>query len=491
MKIKLTLATATAIGLMMGTAWAGDNNKSFSVQDGNSNALSVDQDGNNNVAGIRTNFSEYLKQDGDDNLMVIKQTGDNNKVARNGPSVSGAFQTGNLNKLTLSQTSFDYGHYTNGHVIDRIRQNSSDTATGNTNDATITQRGTDATITGQGPSAGHYIGIIQQTHTLGDANSLTIDQAGAFSAWYGGNGQNNRIGTVTQNGSGNTATLNQDGTGPVLTTSGQQQRGPSNVIQSVDQQGSGHEAKVTQNGFQNYVGQVKQSDLDNSAIISLTGDGNGATRQTGHPIAGVLVRGAGAAGALASSVVQGGGSNNQVNYTVLNGNDNQFGFKQNGNGNQALGILITGDRNQLGVNQNGDNNQLSLSTIDGNDNIIGLKQDGSSNVASLNVAGDRNVGFNDFTGGPAGALATSALLTPGLLEQSGTFNQVTLTVDNGFDNVFASLQDNSASPSAGAWNVIVATQTGSDNQAAVVQVGNNNTANLSQTGGMNDASISQ
>lgn len=492
MKSKLALSTATALGLLMGGALAGDNNKTVSVQDGNDNKLRVEQDGSNNVAGNRTtHYNEYLKQAGDNNLMDIQQTGNSNQVARNGPGNSGAFQTGNLNKLTLTQTSFGYNQHGNGHQIDRIRQNSSDSATGNagdTNVATITQKGTTATIIGQGPSAGHYIGVITQTHSTGAANSLEIEQAGAYSAHYGG-GQNNRIGTVTQNGSDNSATLKQDGTGPVQTTSGQQQRGPSNVINTVDQQGSGHDARVTQNGFQNYVAKVEQSSSDNSALISLTGSGNGATRGSGHPGVGALVNGASAAGAAASSVVQKGGSNNQVEYTVFNGDDNQFGFYQDGAGNLAVDIRITGDGNNLGVHQTGTDNWLELATIDGSDNVIGLKQDGIGNAAVVTVTGDRNVGNHSF--GNSDFVAPLVLahgLTAGLLEQYGNGNEVSLVVD-GTDNKFASLQGDRSTK--GNNNKITAKQDGTWHQAAVVQIGNSNVASMDQSGSGNSVSISQ
>lgn len=488
MKLKIALMTATAIGLSTGVALAGDNNKTYSVQTGSDNVLSVDQDGSNNVAGSRTNFNEYLKQAGNKNLMEINQTGNSNGVARTWASDSGAFQTGNLNKLTLSQTSFGYNQHGNGHIIEHIRQNSSNAATGNTGDtntANIVQRGTADTITGQGPSAGHWINVIVQTHTTGAANSLDIEQAGAFSAWYGG-GQNNRIDTVRQNGAGNTATISQNGTGPVLSTSGQQQRGPANVIQRVEQIGVGHDATVTQNGHQNYVEKVEQTSSDNSAIISLTGDGNGATRNGGypggHPSVGLLFGAAGVAGAAASSVVQGGGSGNQVQYTVSGGNDNQFGFYQLGDDNQATGISITGDDNHLGVYQSGNDNKLVLAEIGGNDNVVGLKQIGNDNTANLTINGDRNGGYNSFTS-PIIPLG----LTAGLLEQSGgNFNNVTLTV-SGSDNVFATKQ-------IGSNNTITGTQDQSGllgNQVAVVQLGNSNTATFTQTGSGNAASISQ
>lgn len=486
MKFRLSLATATALGLLMGGALAGDNNKAFSIQDGADNTLSVTQNGGKNVAG-QVGTNAHLKQTGDANSMKVTQTGNNNRVATNWPSEGnrGAHQAGNLNKLTLTQTSFGYDQHGNGHVIHTIRQTSSPTATGNTGDtntATIIQRGAAVTgVVGQGPSAGHQITRVEQKHTGGAGNSLNITQDGAYSAHYGG-GQNNQIGTVKQDGSDNTATISQNGTGPVQTTSGQQQRGPSNIIGTVQQIGDSHSASVRQNGFQNYITTVDQSVSNNSAIISLTGDGNGATRGSGHPTVGVLLGAAGIAGAAASSVVQGGGSYNQVQYTVSGGNDNQFGFRQNGDSNEAINIRITGNGNHLGVNQNGTANGLDLGRIDGDDNVIGLKQNGTENLAKVNVDGSSNVGFHDFTTG------NGLGLTAGLLEQSGSFNEVSLRV-SGSNNVFASLQ--SGLLGSGDDNKITARQLGDWNEAAVKQLGDSNAATVTQGGSFNDANVSQ
>jgi len=497
MKMKIAFATATALGLLMSTAMAGDNNKTKIEQLGSDNDASVKQDGSNNIAGSRTTYNEYLKQDGNNNLLTITQTGNSNVVAGTGPANSGAFQTGNLNKLTIEQTSYGYNAYANGHRIDVIRQDSSSSATGNvgdTNTAKIVQKNTTDSIVGQGPSSGHKIGVIMQNHTVGAKNMLDIEQVGSYSGWYGG-GQNNLINSVKQNGSGHQATIKQNGTGVVLSTSGNQQRGPANVVNVVDQQSNDNVANITQSGFRNYVEKVSQSGgSGNTATISLIGSHNGATitgwNQGPWGWSGVTAmgmfkadRGAALAGVATSSAIQ-IGTGNQISYTVDGGDSNQFGFYQYGTGNLATGITITGDANELGVNQAGDRNSLTLSAISGDENIIGLKQNGSDNVATINVSGNRNVGFNDFTGGPAGDLATSAGLTAGLLVQDGLGNSVSLTVTNGDNNVFASLQD-------GDTNVITATQSGSSNEAAVAQIGNGNAANVSQSGGGNSASIQQ
>jgi hypothetical protein len=143
----------------------------------------------------------------------------------------------------------------------------------------------------------------------------------------------------------------------------------------------------------------------------------------------------------------------------------------------------------LGVHQVGTNNSLDLASIAGDDNNIGLDQSGDSNNASVTIAGTggSNGGAHDFT---PGKVAASAGLTAGLIKQSGTLNSATFDV-TGSDNVFASLQDNTAFTTGTLKNTIKGTINGSSNEAAVVQVGNNNTTNFTQSGGSNYASIKQ
>jgi hypothetical protein len=498
MKLKIALSTASALALLMGTAWAGDNNRAFSIQNGQENLLSVEQNGNNNTAGVRTTYTEYLGQFGNNNSMEITQDGDYNHVADTGPSQAGAIQNKDRNVLVVDQTSGANGYSggQNGNKVNRVRQTGTDGATATTNSATIIQSlgPNSGSITAQNQNvvASHYVGNVEQTYTGvsgGPANELSITQKGAYSHWYGG-GQGNRVNNATQNGSGNQITVSQDGVGPVQSTSGLQQRGPSNVINYIDQTGADNEATVTQNGFQNYVERVSQGGTGgNVATIILNGDHNGATASGGFPTIGAFTsgRGAEAAGASASTVSQ-TGSSNQVDYTVVQGDSNQFGFYQNGDNNQALAIQITGNGNELGVYQDGQDNSLDLAAISDDDNIFGVRQVGSGNIASIDSMGGKNGGYNSFTAGPAFDLALAQGLTAGLLEQNGISQNVSLTITGSGSNVFASLQGDEATDHD---NVITAIQDGSGNQAAVAQLGSSNTATLTQTGGQNNASISQ
>jgi len=490
------MATATAAGVLMaGAALAGDYNQADIYQFGSENTLTVDQGSSTNgIAGRPGYMGAQLRQIGDHNDMDVVQSGRKNQVANSQPSVAyrGAYQTGNWNVLSITQDSgvaAGSAGSTDGNYLEQVRQNSSTLAGSLTNKATIVQQRVETGVSTL--AASNNIKLISQTHTGGASqiNEITVTQTGEHSAWYGG-GQGNIITSITQNGSSNTASVEQKGTGPLLSTSGNQRRGPANTITTISQLGSTQTATINQNGFANYTGAVSQSGGDGNTIwLELNGDYNGATPPTANgnrSTVGVLTLNS---GAVASQVTQ-IGTSNDINY-VTTGNSNQYGFYQNGTDNEAVGITITGSYNELGVWQDGDRNKLLVGTVEGSDNVVGLTQDGNDNTASLKILGgssDKNGGYNGFT--PLGD-AAGANLTAGLIVQYGDFNNVDLEV-NGSDNVFATLQDNAglgASLSNG--NTIVGKVTGSDNEVAVKQIGNNNNANFVQTGGNNNAYISQ
>lgn len=502
MKLKTVLTTSTALLGLGAAAALADSNTSVAVQTGNDNSLMVIQDGAANVAGQNAATNGVLRQLGNDNTMSVSQTGNQNKVATTWPADSnrGAHQTGNHNTLTVTQVSRDISQSQNGNQINTIRQTSSGAASSDTNIAVIEQGLGE--FAGVGDVAKHLINRVDQTHTGGLANTLAITQHGGYSLWFG-NGQNNQLDRAYQNGSNNSATIVQKGDGPVVTTSGQQKRGPANLIGAVWQQGSDNGAEVLQNGFQNYIGDVRQVGGGNTATVSLSGDFNGATPSAGngHPASGVLTAAGAAAAAAAmgdalagltagrASSVEQVGSGNTVQYTVT-ANGNQFGFWQYGSGNIAENIEITGDSNQVAVYQSGTDNRLNLASIAGMDNLMGLIQGGTGNVASVAISGSANMGYHGFDAlGTAGILASAEGLAPGLMEQWGAGNQLNLTV-LGSDNVFASRQGSESAP--GTNNIITGRQDGSGgNQAAVVQAGTDNVVNFSQTGASNYASIQQ
>lgn len=494
MKLKITLATATAMGVLMGAAGAADNNSAYIDQSGSTNNALILQSGSGNHAGDNS-AKNRIQQTGDNNDLKITQSGSSARVGTGGNFGSqnlGVDQLGDYNRLEILQTG--------SGSVNTVQQNSQGATavpSGVVNEAIVKQ------LNGNGST---LVSRIDQTYT-GNAttdakNLVTIDQnaTGTGPRVGGGGSTGDQSGGVFQTGFANTIDIDQ--IGRYDRTNEVRQSGSENsftVLQQYSNTGgfNGNEftlgtqtgianvASLTHAGARNFTALVQQDNsaggsVGNDAVVSLTGDSNGF---------GGLSRAAAAAGASSSSVVQ-LGDENDVSY-IVTGNDNQYGFYQDGTLNKATNIVVNGSGNELGVYQEGTNNSLSLATISDDDNIIGLVQKGTDNVASISVSGGQNVGYDDFGSGPAGNLASTQGLTAGLLEQYGTFNQVSLTVSGGSNNVFASLQNNRDYGASSTQNVITATQTGSDNQAAVVQLGNNNVASLAQTGGANSVSVQQ
>lgn len=496
MKLKIALASATALGLVSSAAFAGDANISNVYQNGERNALSVEQNGSNNIAGKGSQFGVpnlsgsrlYQGQGpsnpitGNDNRMTVVQNGDFNRVGvEESGNTNGAYigQLRNQNVLVISQTTAEGGTFaTNGNTVLRISQN-----VGSAAQVAVNALGTNiltlSQTNGGSGFATHYFGQVGQSFSVRNArpNVANVHQEGSQDASAPRSG--NRVNFLNQSGSDNYVDVVQRGAG----VGG---RGAFNVLHQIGQSGNGHEIDVKQDGANNHLHYLTQNGGNySSAVITLLGNENGAAIGGGR---GSFTAGrAAAAVGIGSNYVSGvfqQGSNHAVEYAVFGGNNNQFGFEQRGAGNEAIDILVTGNRNELAVYQNGTDNGLGLSTIAGNDNIIGLRQEGAGNFADINVSGDRNVGFNGFTTGPAATLAGALNLAPGLLKQLGDNNTATLTVNVGNDNVFASLQD-------GDGNRFTATQSGSSNQATIAQQGNLNVANLTQLGISNSVSISQ
>jgi Curlin associated repeat len=485
MKMKLAFATATALGLVMGAAYAGSNNKSYIDQIGQGNEAFISQTGDNNQAGVDTT-KQRIRQDGSYNLLTIDQQSNlsgftnqpDQRGAKAGTGPNGIDQIGNRNELSITQ---------NAGTVAEVQQTStgaSSTHVGTTNKATIEQDKSDSNVISQvlqtflGAGAQNDVKINQST----TANGTTGNSVSKVSQTGAGNSidikqrvQWNAIGEIKQDGIGNTFTVEQEhqfvgGTGGNLVTLG-------------DQKGNGNNASVSQFGAGNKVLLVRQNSTGkssgNSAVIELKGANNGL---------GGLDGAAGLAGAASSSVDQIGGGN-AVEYHVLNGNDNQFGFYQSGDGNKAVGIYINGSRNQLGVNQIGYNNKLTLGTVTGSDNNLGLVQWGSDNTATVSISGDFN-GTGSFTGF-AQSVASAKNLKNGLIKQTGpglsdgSLNEASLIITNSNNNMFAYLQSGDKNKISGE------IKGGNGNQVAVAQNGNSNIAVFTQTGGGNNLGITQ
>lgn len=515
MTLKLALSTATALGLLMGSAVA-DNNTAIVVQKGNDNNALVTQQssGNGNKVGDVGPYPRKAEQDGDNNSLTVNQTGNINLI---GLGVDGnLIQKGDRNVAAITQTN--NGQYTGNSVL-TVRQTSHADSTATANELNIKQ----------GESGGHQrhlVSTIKQdssasaTTDSANKNSVTIVQD------YVGNGTyvnpsngytydnsgfytSNAIDTVEQTGSGNTLSITQLSE----EVSGDSRR---NNVGTVSQIGSHHTATVEQTGDRNSLLRLLQKDGGtNTATVKLDGNRNGTgtgasafyAPNTLHTWTqqGFASGSRAAAVGITQAAVEQIGSTNALDYSAT-GDDNLFALKQDGDGNQILATVSSSD-NQLAILQDGNGNLSNVvqSGGDGNDvgissvgnyntadvsqsgasNQNGVSQLGNSNVASISVTGDFN-NSNGFTLPPASGLG----LTAGLTEQIGNFNQVTLTVSGNF-NVFASRQ-NGIGTSLADGNKITATQQGGNsNEAAVVQTGISNVASLVQNGSNNSLAVSQ
>lgn len=488
MKLKIALATATAMGVLMGGAWAqsvGDRNETKIEQTGDENDVRVKQSGSDNVAGMdrQSAPSAVLRQTGDSNTIDIEQTGDRNRVGGNHGGTFGAHQTGDHNYLKIEQETKAAGGSTNGNTVQGVRQDSSGSATALTNSATVTQ----GRPTGGSMNATHFVGLIDQDHTGGAVNTIVIEQTGEQSGWYGGqpySGQSsgNKVQTARQNGSGNSLDVTQDGMGILGGYNNAQMTGPNNEVGMASQLGDSNTATVTQSGYNNFINRMAQDSTGeatgNTVMVSITGTSNGRASLEG---------GALASGATSSEILQ-TGAGNDVKLTITADN-NRFGITQTGDRNEVGEITITGNDNQVGVNQLGNDNALGLSTVSGMGNEIGVKQTGDFNLATVNISGSFNGDGSAAFGGPAAEAAAGR--QSGLIEQispTGTLladrNSVSLNISTD-TNQFSLYQN-------GQQNTIMGTvNTGGMNQVAVAQVGNDNAASFVQSGQGNNIGISQ
>lgn len=497
MKIRILMATATAASVLMTAAALADGNTGVlaqfagnsniglidqtgsanvakATQEGSTNQLTIEQNGSANWAGthmkyIGYDFSgdtgtdyNYILQKGSNNVVDIDQKFRGNIVAVDG----NLNQIGDRNQAFITQI----GGPSSGGRVNSVTQTSSVGAASTTNTLTIKQEGATPGDYASGPfplpvgsSDYNYavalVATVQQTHTSGLVNDIYIEQSG------GVYNAGNAVMLARQNGSDNNAKVIQDGRLNLLTT-----------LNQID---DGNTAYLSQTGYNNLTTLIYQDSSGpdgNDATVILNGIDNGRD---------ALVGAAGLAGAAAASVQQ-FGEGNAVYYSA-SGDDNAYGFYQNGDDNKAESISITGSRNHLGVYQTGSDNRLLLAAINGNDNVLGVQQDGTSNTASIkiNAGGDRNGGYAGFSGSPA----STAGLTAGLIKQDGSLNEVSFEV-TGDDNLFASLQDGPTA-AGGSSNDIKVIINGTSNQAAVKQMGNNNNASLTQVGTGNNAFISQ
>lgn len=515
MKLKIALSTATALGLLMGVASAADNNKTFLEQDGGTNSASINQSGGN--ANDFGQAGTPATQKGTANILTYNNAGWTSPGGNNNNDVLQFLQDGTGNKFQGSDQGGSSGNTVNSFTQD-----------GDYNGAYILRTQEDNST----------VGTVKME---GNRNTLSILQGTNTGGYAGGN---NSVGSVTITGDNNglggaSIWLHAHADAAVYI----RQHGNSNQIGSSTIEGSNnHDAAPYAQGAYNRVHEIIQTGNGNlvDAVSTIGDDGNWirlsqAGDSNGVAGLGQLTHGfaSSIAGAYHSSAYQ-NGTGNRIGYAVT-GDENQFGFHQDGVNNSAIGLNFIGHYNEIGVDQVGTDNIVNLGAVIGDSNDIGVKQiDGgntanidltngsdsnairivqvaavaaiNSNLVDIAIDGDSNLlnvaqdsdnsmtvnvkgSNNNNTGlgfsGKAGEIAGS--LMPGDLFQTGS-NTATLNVGGAGasnNNLFAFNQN-------GAGNVISGAIDGSGgNQAVVIQAGSTNTATFAQNGASNNVAIKQ
>lgn len=482
------MMAATALSMMAGVAFA-QSNEAITEQDGSGNDLRVNQigshpnntgtrnfadvtqdgDDNNgelhqlgtdNVAGDSTNGN--VLQSGDDNVFDIDQLSDFNRVGmvrQISPSGGGSVAGPTQNTLTILQQSGD------DNRIGTVIQNNNAPSANDINSATITQTGSDSRVT--------------RLEQLGSDQSATVTQIG----------DGNRLNNLKQfGGTGNdiTASFNGDDNGePFL-------GGPSSLVgvvrSDIIQEGNLNFVDLDVDGNDTAYGIDQFGDDNTVGTLDIDGDGNSI-------------------GVSQTSII-GGGVGNTLAAGTIAGDENDIGVIQSGQNLATLNLRSTSSENEIYIDQLGSNdanvdvtgglNDVSVEqtsaqvgngsaeadvTVVGMSNYLDVVQVQNGNATStidVRITGD----FNNNTGqsftGDAGSVFFSR--APGLLEQLGSNNDATITVE-GDSNLFSIRQSS-------AGNSITASIDGNSNQMVIAQSGGD-TANVQQTGNFNNVGVSQ
>lgn len=488
--MKTGLAATTALCLSMAPALAGDDNFSAIDQQGDNNTASVTQSGSRNDAGRAL---DDMLQSGTGNSLTIEQTGDDNQVGASAAAAFGGWtnrgveQHGTNNSATVMQS----GPFA---VINELYQDTNG-ASGGTNTLSITQSASSPNNDGSIGFA-NVISRVEQINTGSAQNRVTISQDRSTDGELGNNYGRNVIGD------------RRGADGAYATREG-------NIENGVRQDGSGNTADLTQVGDRNAITQVHQTGDGNNATVSQDNTGSGArgdfnlvhnirqdsaghaTGNTANIVQDGLRNGqpafalgsyAGMAGATERVVKQIGGGND-VDYLVT-GNDNGFGFDQNGTNNSVGTITVTGNGNDLGVRQDGTTNILALGDIAGDDNDVGVLQIGTNRAEiklwdplGINTSDDNDVWVDQNGTNTAATIAINGDLNLALLEQDGS-NSADIAI-KGDSNMIETRQGLYAG--SGGTNSADIDVTGNSNMADLRQWGDN-TATLNITGDFNNNS---
>jgi hypothetical protein len=524
----LTASGAMLAALCASAANAQDQqggNQAWLGQVGGTNIITIDQRGRDNAAGA-DNVNLLINQNGDNNRLEIGQTGFQNRVGATefGTNPRGVNQIGSWNFVEIVQDNLNPPDGDNrANTVGAVTQRSALLFAGGdeggdgsraANAFLVIQRGTDAGGADAGPG-GHYIGrIIQVQQALsGAANLANLTQTG------GGQDAGNSLGVFLQSGSGNALTMLQDGQRNVFSALVQagidnsmyaEQNGNSNQIEFGFQFGVGNDMVFDVTGDGNVLQRFLQNNQLQGALaernmmeVTIVGDANGVIGFTSDAAANI--------GAAQSDLVQ-LGEGNTLRFTINGGDQNSFGFFQDGTGNDVIAAIgptksaqsqadvasVRSTLNEVAVFQNGTSNRVYQIVI-GNENVAAIRQvgdenriyvdqNGDGNTVRASVEANRSNVAGAFFRGAAALIAQGfgdAEFQPGRLTQSGNRNSINIDVLGGSsDNDFAANQN-------GDGHVINASISGQANQLAVVQSGIGNTSLSVQSGSGNSLGVRQ
>jgi hypothetical protein len=430
MKLKLALASATALGLMMGAAWAG-----------NSNTLYISQSGSGNAADVHQSGAE-----------TYHQASSGNDI---GTQAVPAVQTGTDN--TLIYTNAGYGSGNDNDIV-KLRQD----GTGNWFYVTDSNGATSTRISN----------VLQQ----GTNNQASVTRAGE---------QSSTIGSVLMDGSNNNVWIRQ---GPIYRTGlGYGPAGGGNTIALVKVKGDNNGIAYTNSPGNPYsagiwieqTGSAVNGGIYNN-ITEASIEGSNNPSHFGHAIS--IYQEGSYNGRTASIARMKGSNGNDISVSEV-GDWNNFDIRE------GVSASSTGNFTQL--TQTGSFNSAAATQF-GDSNTLTVTQNGYNNSSTTNFDGDGN-GRGTLTGA-AGALdAASSDLTEGVVLQDtgGGLAGNTLTYNvHGSNNLFAFAQLGGGNTITGT--VGSAGHDSNGNQAAVLQTGSSNSVGFTQTGiGGNVVAVSQ
>lgn len=486
MRLQLSFATATALGVLFATGALADNNQTYLTQNGTGNSASVTQNSaatTGNLAGA-SDTNHIMTQTGSNNVLIIEQNGDAGSIGA----------TDGVQDYHWPDTPpHDFSISFNG-------VNQTSTGAGS-NKATLTQGGTAAVI-----------GDLQQTAN-GSAigNNITVDQGGTNNVvnhimQRQDTASTNNVATITENGASNEIDrIDQRAFGDAPSGN------PNTIILDIEGSNNGYfDGSPTTPFYDTFAYAYGATP---SALIQ-NKYGSWGTSNPTYPVAGNSIH----------LVINGDnngygqtqkGTDNSSGTVTINGSNNSFGTYQAGNANTIQAGEIDGDFNDIGIWQSGDTNVATVSvlapgsdynqigigqggtdnhgtvSVTGTGNTSVLSQAGTSNMADIEINGDDN--GNGAFSGVAGTLATSASLANGTVIQGtglGSANNTANLTIFGDSNDFTIAQLGSDNQVTG--NIGSGLADSSNNQAAVLQTGDGNIASFSQSGaGSNNVAISQ